>query len=262
MISRKMYFMISAAIIAAVFTMQGAFAQDDEPTLFLEAHCMKAKTADYIGIETDVWLPVHQQLVNDGRKNSWALYSVKYGDRSKCTHYTVETYSGAEQFNSSGDYGSVFTQVHSGKDVSELFSSTIAARDMNESLLWITLDSTPIGEYTHIQVNWMQAEDPEAYVKMEREVFKPIHEAMLEEGRGAGWILYWLASPSGSSVPFNYATVDLRKGLLLSQPDEDIWAKVHPGVQPATVFEKMEMNRKQVRTETWELIASTKPAGN
>jgi len=80
----------------AVFTKQGAFAEDEEPTLFLEAHCMKAKTADYIGIETDVWLPVHQQLVNDGRKNSWALYSVMYGDRPKCTHYTVETYLGAE----------------------------------------------------------------------------------------------------------------------------------------------------------------------
>ena len=246
----------------AIGTASTTIAQDDTPpTVYLEAHCMKARNADYANVETDLWQPVQQELVNQGRKLSWALYAVRYGDRSRCTHYTVDFYLGREQFERASDFSDVVSKVHPGKDMAGIYAQTVAARDTNESLLWILEDSTDIGAFSHVRINWMSTDDPEAYVKMEREVFKPVHEAMIAGGQLAGWALYRLASPTGSALPFNYSSADLLYTVTPLDNQDEAWATVHPDMDALETMEKMDSIRTLVRSETWDLVARTSPPG-
>lgn len=63
-------------------------------------------------------------------------------------------------------------------------------------------------------------------------------------------------------MPFNHATVDIRNGLLRTWPSDEVWSKVHPDpdLDMDEVAAKVEPVRKVVRSETWELVARTKPA--
>ena len=90
---------------------------------------MPADHSEDVSVETDIWLPMHQELVSQGKINSWALYHVKYGDRSKCDYYTVTTYLGGEQLNSDPAFGEVFSKVHPGKDMTRAMVATLSSRD-------------------------------------------------------------------------------------------------------------------------------------
>ena len=107
----------------------GTHAQEDEaPTLYLVVECMQATSTDYLWVETNLWLPVHQALVDTGKRNSWALYEVAFGDRTVCDYYAVTTYLGEEQLNAEPDFAAVFSEVHSDRQTADDFTRTAAAR--------------------------------------------------------------------------------------------------------------------------------------
>ena len=75
---------ISIATFAIVIS-GTSFAQDIEnQPLYVKVDCMKSTSADYNSVELEIWQAMHQELVNKGEQNSWALYWVMYGDRSRC----------------------------------------------------------------------------------------------------------------------------------------------------------------------------------
>ncbi len=90
---------------------------------------------------------------------------------------------------------------------------------------------------------------------MESQVFKAGHEVLVEQGHRAGWAVYALVSPLGSSIPYNYGTVDfvndlgpapMAKAMLAGNPDRDLDA----------MHELLEL-RDHVVSETWALVAAT-----
>ena len=81
-------------------------------------------------------------------------------------------------------------------------------RNHDESSGEQLLDRTEIQPHRYILVNKMYARDPVAYERMESEVFKAGHQVLVDAGQRSGWAVYALVSPTGSSVPYNYGTVD------------------------------------------------------
>ena len=114
------------------------FAQDDRSSsTYVAVECMKSSAPGYEQLELEVWLPAHQYLVNKGKRNSWALYRVMYGDRSRCDYYTVTTYRGVDQLNAPAGYEEAFAAVHADHDFGKLVSKTLAAREHVASELWL-----------------------------------------------------------------------------------------------------------------------------
>lgn len=234
-------------------------AQDNgsEP-LYVAVDCMKSTGTEYPGIESEIWLPMHQHLVDEGQRVSWALYAVKYGDRSRCNYYTVTTYRGEQQLNAAIDYNDVFRDVHRGRNVERAMDRTMVAREHVSTELWMLVDSTDIEAHRYAVVNRMLASDPVAYESMESRVFKAAHEVLIESGDRAGWAVYSLVSPVGSSLPYNYGTVNflnrlgpvpMAEAMLAGNPDRDIDA-----------MHDLLALRDHVLSETWELQAATKSA--
>ena len=243
-----------AKLLAAVIVSTGTATAEQEP-LYVAFDCMKSMQPDYVSVEKDIWLPMHQELVSQGRINSWALYSVKYGDRSTCDYYTVTTYVGGEQLNDDPAFDEVFSKVHPGKDLAQAMAATLSSREHVATELWTQADGTEIGEHRFATVNKMYASDPDAYERMESRVFKAGHQQLLEGGYRSGWAMYRLVSPTGTSIPYNYGTVDF-SNRLDPVPMAEAMLQAHPDRDLEALQELLSL-RNHVSSETWALVAAT-----
>lgn len=247
------------AIAAVVLVIPGAIlAQtEDRPPLYVSVDCMKSTAADYVSVEIDIWQPIHQELVNRGKLNSWALYWVRYGDRSKCDYYTVATYLGAEQLNANPPIVEVFQAVHPDVDFAQAMATTWESREHVDTELWLKVDGIEVKEHHYAVVNKMSTDDPDAYQRMETRVFKPGHQALADGGYRSGWAMYELLSPIGTSIPYNFSTVDFVRHLN-PVPMAEAMIRAHPDRDLFELQELLEL-RDQVSSTTWELIAITEP---
>lgn len=252
--THKLLHALIAVAIAVVAGMAGAEEHDAQP-LYVSVDCMKSTSPDYENMEIELWQPMHQELVEQGKRSSWALYRVHYGDRSKCDYYTVTTFRGREQLNAGLPIREVFQLVHRGEDFKKAMGRTWAARQHVGTELWLLADSTAISEHSFAIVNKMNAHDTDAYRRMESRVFKPGHEVLVAGGYRSGWAMYELVSPVGTSIAYNFGTVDfvdhlnpvpMAEAMLAAHPDRDI-EDMH----------KMLELREHVSSETWALVAST-----
>ncbi|NNE34858.1 MAG: hypothetical protein HKN13_06460, partial [Rhodothermales bacterium] len=184
-------------------------AQDgeDSPVVFLEVSCMKSLNDDYRDVETEIWQPMHQAMVDAGQKMGWAFYWVMYGDRSMCDHYTVNLYRGADQLDANVNYRDVFESVHPDKNVDEAMARTSASREMVRSELWRMVDGKLPTDFTYAHVARLNVTDGREYTKMENEIFTPLRNARVDEGLHQGWARYRLVSPTGDAVPYNTGSV-------------------------------------------------------
>lgn len=232
-------------------------AEEQKVPVLIVSHCMKAKSQDYLSVEKDMWLPMHQELVNQGKKNSWALYGVLYGDRSNCDYYVIESYRGEEQLSKANDsLGEIFNKVHHGQNIDEAMEKTESSRDMVSTSLWMNIDTVGIKPHTYVTVNWMNAKEPDKYISLERNIWKPIHQELLDKGHIAGWGLYALLSPRGSLQGYNFATVDF-SNRLGSIPVEKALKSVHPNINVKDMFAEALVARDDVYSQTWVKIANT-----
>jgi hypothetical protein len=244
--------------VSAFMLLNAAGAQGlESPPLYAAVECMKSKSPGYPGLETDIWQPMHQELVNQGQQYSWSVYWVLYGDRSRCDYYVVTTYLGDEQLNSHDDIQQLFEEVHPGQDFTAAMAATWDARDLVATELWAGVDSTAIGEHRYAAVNKMMASDPDAYERMETQIFKPGHQALVDDGHRAGWAMYSLVTPFGSSIPYNYSTVDF-SNLLSPVPMAQAMMTANPGRDLDKLQELLDL-RDQVSSETWLFITGTTP---
>ena len=243
------------AALAALHTGMASAQTEASPSLYLSVDCMKSTAVDYLQVEQDIWQPMHQHLVDEGSRVSWALYRVMYGDRSRCDFYTVTTFSGEDQLNVEPDYAAVFQAVHAGKNLDKAIAKTLASREHVATELWLEVDSTEIQPHRYAIVNKMYAADPVAYERMESRVFKAGHQALIDSGHRAGWAVYTLVSPVGSSIPYNYGTVDLVNDLSPAPMAEAMMA-ANPDRDLEAMHNLLEL-RDHVLSETWVLVAAT-----
>lgn len=104
-------------------------------------------------------------------------------------------------------------------------------------------------------VNYMKVKPGQDPIKMEREIFEPVHQEATNRGHRLGWDLIGIWLPSGTNRYYDYITVDYFRGMPGSQSisDEDrasVWEKVHPGVSEEDTYEnKMQPARDIVWRE-------------
>ena len=109
----------------------------------VEVGCMKVdplKNDDYLKLEHDIWKPIHQERIKQGRMRSWTLYEVRYpsGSQRECDYRTVNTYSSLA--DTERPIADVAAKVHPGMPIAELVRRTVAGRDFARGELWYVVD--------------------------------------------------------------------------------------------------------------------------
>lgn len=127
-----------------LFQNLASVGEPESPSPFIQVDCMQVKEGNagmYVEVETELWQPLHQELVNAGQRNFWGLYALWYpgGTGREYQYVTVNAVSDFTKL-ASFDYEAAFEKAHPGKDVNEAMEKTTASRSLVRSELWELVD--------------------------------------------------------------------------------------------------------------------------
>jgi hypothetical protein len=112
----------------------------------------------------------------------------------------------------------------------------------------------------YLEVDYMKVEsgNDEEYLKVEQDLWKPIHKERLKNGAIKSWALYGLRFPSGEDEKYNYMTVNVfDKFDRLEDPYgnfPELMKKAHSGKDMGDLINRTGKSRRLVRSEVWVQI--------
>ena len=95
----------------------------------------------------------------------------------------------------------------------------------------------------------------EEYLKLEHDMWRPVHQERIRSGRMRSWTLYAVRYPAGSQRECDYRTVNTYGSLAdIDRPIADVFAKVHPSIPIAEVGRRTVSARDLRQGELWYQI--------
>ncbi len=247
-------------------------SQSPMPTQFVVLNYMKVtpgKGDDYLRLEEQVWKPLHQQRIKNKEMVAWRLYEVPFtaDTRREYDYVTANVYATMAATEATGLLAA-FQQLHPGNAGTTLLTQTGAARQIVRSELWELVDQTsptgtanaPAPPSKYLTLDFMRSKPGGNYEAVERELWKPIHQDRAKSGAAAGWQLYALVLPGGTSYPYDYATVNSMSSLsaLNDMYPDDLFKRVLPNVSLADIGNRTAASRDLTRHELWVLVNATR----
>jgi hypothetical protein len=243
-----------------------AHSQENE-TSYIEIDYMKVNRAsqvEYVKLEKEIWKPIHQERVSAGKIVGWYLYRVSYPGGTEVHHNytTVTVYRTFKDMENSYPL-ETWRKVHPNLSTTDLWRKTGNARDLVRSEVWRRLDyvrpeQTSAAPAPIAVVNYMKTKPGQGntYASMSREIWKPIMQKRLEDGNSAGWDLYVLRFPGGTSYEYNYGTVNFHdKFEQLEGFDlEGTIKRAHAGKDFSELMRRTREARDLVLREVWNLV--------
>ena len=134
--------LIPTAFLLGTFVNTGFTQAATTPTI-LEVACMKVdplKDDEYVKLEHDLWKPVHQERIKQGRMRSWTMYEVRYpaGSQRECDYRVVNTYNSLADIDR--PIADIFAKVHPNVPIPEVVRRTYSARNLTHGELWYQVD--------------------------------------------------------------------------------------------------------------------------
>lgn len=118
------------------------------------------------------------------------------------------------------------------------------------------------GDY--FKVNYMKASDVEDWVAFEKKVWQPVAQALVKDGKTAGWSLNVQVLPGGSDLKFQGVTVDVYPtwDAVFAQDPQFVerFKKVHPEMEFGTTVERFEKLRTTEAVQLFSLVDLVTPA--
>lgn len=137
--------LIPTAFLLGTFVNTGFTQQAAATPPIVEVACMKVdplKDEEYLKLEHDLWRPVHQERIKQGRMRSWKVYVVRYptGSQRECDYRVVNTYNSLADIDR--PIADVFAKIHPSVPIAEVGRRTVSARDLTRGELWYQVDQT------------------------------------------------------------------------------------------------------------------------
>jgi hypothetical protein len=131
---------------------------------------------------------------------------------------------------------------------------TLYKREIYTFIDGINMSSAPSA---YVEVDFMKSAPGKGaeYVKMEREVFKPLHADLVKQGKRDDWGLYALDMPYSDAGEYNYLTANFfaNTGQMTSVNYDETFKKLFPKLDMNATWNQMSALRKIVRSELWKL---------
>jgi len=144
--------------------------------------------------------------------------------------------------------------------VTPLFATAIAGAFLAGSLSSAAFTQAQQTQPAFVYVvNFMKANPArvQEYLQLERQTWKPVHQERIRAGQMRSWALYGVRYPFGSSLEYDFVTIDTYASLADVERDiTPIFAKVHPSTSLSDAAARVEAARTLVRGEVWSRIDS------
>jgi hypothetical protein len=172
-------------------------------------------------METEIfWERIHKQRLENGDILGWDLWSLQPGGENQGYQYlTVSLYDDpVKMMSGAGNFEAAIEAAYPDmpqEDRIEKFYNTSKSRDLAVRVyleqIAVTEDDfeMPLGTIAGINLMKATGEDSEKYEKFETEIFQPIHQKEIGEGKMENWSLMRYMLPVGSDVYASHITVDM-----------------------------------------------------
>ncbi len=95
----------------------------------------------------------------------------------------------------------------------------------------------------------------EEYRRLEREIWRPMHQERIRQGQMRSWTVYAVRFPSGTKRDYDYAVVNTYNSVAdMERSIVDLIPKIHPNVSVAEISRRTGAARELVRGEMWYQI--------
>jgi hypothetical protein len=273
---RSLALVVVLALVGAGLLGSPAQAQDEgegeSSQIVAQVSYMKAEPGEvgkYLNLEREIWKPIHQERMNDGKILRWSLYSVRYpGGTGHDYNYVTVTFHESRADVENPEFGTYAERAHPDKNLSVLFERMYDARELVRSELWTRVDrlvpeDPQSGPAPFLQVDYMKVEPTAAsdYVSLEQDVWKPVHQARVDAGMMSRWALWAMTLPHGTGQPYNFAAVNGYQSMAdMGGYPENVWEEVHPDRNVEKIVKRTTAARDNVQGELWELVDSVPAA--
>lgn len=258
--------MLAFWVFAFVMTLVPlSVSAQDQPAVFAIVDCMKVKPGSedkYVDLEKNVWKPLHQERIKQGKIIGWILFRVLYtGTLDPYNYVTVTVFGNPANLENPWE-GIDATKVLPGKDINKLMDETMKSRDLVKSSLLMREDfiypESGMVDYKYLQVDFMKVNpgNEGLYLDVEKNIWKPVHKEFIKAGSRVGWSLWSNTFPSGAGLDYQFTTVnyfaDFSKIGMANYTDA--FAKAHPGKDINELSLKTGNSRILVKSELWEVV--------
>ncbi len=224
--------------------------------------------AVYEKMEADIWKPIHQKLVNDGKKSYWGLFAIPFpgGTNAEYHYATVSIYSDLAQSGSDWDFLNTFKAVHPKMDLTIATKRTLDSRDLVRGVRisqwgqFFNEGSRGNKAMTVVYINVKDGKGAE-YRNLEKTMWEPMHRMEMTKGKREGWQGWQLDMPWGTKAHYNYLAVDFYKDwaqYTKRLPDSD-YTNATGGKSWADIIKATNEIESVYLTEEWHLISETNP---
>ena len=247
----KVFAMLLLAVVSFSLTAQN-------PTVVLEYMKVEqnSETA-YLEVE-QAWKAIHQKRIDEGLSAGWQLWRNVYaGYNDPYQYITVNWYN---------DYAQSFKPTPEGffDEFSEIMEKTGGARILAGRQVSHRIDvaqnETP-SKYIYINQMHVKQGMGGDYVKMEVEVFKPVHEEAIKRGNRSHWGIWsnWPIKEGQAAYVTVDGYADAAQLVAGGGMGDEIFSAVHPDIKPEEIAEKINKLRKMDGVELWELVDFVMP---
>ena len=261
---------IRSFLLAVIFCLSNHFlaAQDDQQQGYYAFDYMKVKPGmhdKYLQLEK-AWKKIHQANVKAGKYNFWELTQVAFpsGDDEAYNYVTRINFKGEKQLAEylqnweMPDLTAILTA-----EERALVDSTSVIRTLVKSEVWAHADMAlgkDIDKEKIVVFNYFDFPETGSraeHLRVEREIWKPVHEARVNDGKMTGWVLLTKRLPNGSAEAYHDATVDLYADMeqFLSQGNPvPYFEKVHAGKDANKLFAETNAACDLIRQEVRMIV--------
>lgn len=238
--------------------------EEDAGAIYFQFDYMKSKNGDYVAMERELWKPVHQQRIKDGKLLWWGLYSVNFpsGTMADYDYVTINVYDSPARFEDGySELEKWMKAAHPDKDFEKMGQRTTDSRDIVWSEVFELIDRAvgPQGKPAkYLVANRMKVKPGEgqAYVEMERKGYMPAHKMAVDKGLRENWWLLGRTLPYGASYGYNFMTLDAYDSMqqVLTPLPADFIAEATKAMDAR--YQDMDPNsvRELSKADLWQLL--------
>lgn len=232
------YFAMS---ILCLFLSHSMTAQDKLYHSFDYMNVEPGNHQDYIALEK-AWKKIHEYNIKEGNIVGWEFAKVLSPvgasvDYNYVTRTSVRAGKQFESFMESFPMPEDLSSILSPSEL-ELVNRTGQLRTYVKNEIYSVAEAVlPIG-YADSKIHVFNYFDHpkgggrSAHIKVETDIWMPVHQARAEEDKLEGWVLAELELPFGADQPYHEVTVDMYKDMSQYMEDKSFgsyFEKVHPG---------------------------------
>jgi hypothetical protein len=126
------------------------------------------------------------------------------------------------------------------------------------ALVGLTAFAQPATPPKYVQIDYMKVEPGrgEQYVKLEQEIFKPIHQDRISKGTIESWAVYSVRYPAGANREYDFVTATVFPNFAAMEvPYKGTDpAKIHPNITSQEIAERVAAARKLIRSDVLYII--------